>query len=195
MESTVTARSRDHARLGPAFPAYGPVDAALGYWLFYVVVDRATPTVVDLFAGRVLELSPSLVRLGLAALLWFVLAVTVLDQLRTQFDALTGRSAAGRGWVIHPLIPAQYWLLVYGLGAGLAGATALVTFEVGVSGAVTLIEGIATFDLAAILLLDVVAVVVFFVSFAVASFSLDRLTIRTIRELLADDRDHGAPKR
>ena len=195
MESTVTARSRDRARSGPGFPAYGPVDAALGYWLFYVVVDRATPTVVELTAGRVFELSPSLVRLGLAALLWFVLAVTVIDQLRSQFEALTGRASAGRGWVMLPVIPAQYWLLVYGVGAGLAGATALVTFEAGVNGAVTLIESAVTFDLAAILLLDVVAVVVFLVSFAVASFSLDRLTIRTIRELLADDRDHGASKR
>ncbi|WP_256300673.1 hypothetical protein [Haloarchaeobius salinus] len=196
METTVTTRTKKRPRREGGFPAYGPVDAALGYWLFYVVVDRATPTVVDLFAGRVLELSPSLVRLGLAALLWFVLAVTLLDQLRTQFDALTRRSVPERDWwSVSRLVPDQYWMLAYGLGTVLAGATALVTFEVGTAAAVTLIESVATVDVAAISLLDVVAVVVFFVSFAVASFSLDRLAIRAIRVLLAGERVSTAPKR
>ncbi|MFD1647539.1 hypothetical protein [Haloarchaeobius litoreus] len=195
MDTHVTTSTGTRPRREGGFPAYGPVDAALGYWLFYVVVDRATPTVVELFAERVLEVSPTLVRLGLAAVLWFVLAVTVLDQLRTQFDALTGRSGRRRGFVAGHLLPAQYWLLVFGLGVALGGATALVTFEVGLDGAVTLIESVATLDVAAILLLDVVAVVVFFGSFAVASFSLDRLTVRVIRELLTEGRESAAPKR
>lgn len=196
METRVTTSTMGRTGGGNGFPAYGPVDAALGYWLFYVIVDRATPTVVDLFGGGVLDLSPSLLRLGLATLLWFVLAVTVVDQLRTQFDALNGGEADDRGWLsVSRLVPDQYWLLAYGLAAALAGATALVTFEVGVAAAVTLIESIATFDVAAILMLDVVTVVVFFVSFAVASFSIDRLTIRTVRALLAVEDAPTAPKR
>lgn len=51
------------------FPAYGPIEASLGYLLFYVLVNRVTPAVVTVFSDTVLDLSPSFVRFGLATAL------------------------------------------------------------------------------------------------------------------------------
>lgn len=48
------------------FPAYGPIEAGLGYLLFYVLVGRTTPAVVTVFSETVLDLSPSFVQFGLA---------------------------------------------------------------------------------------------------------------------------------
>lgn len=185
MEATLEGRYRDRARRGPAFPAYGPVDAALGYWLFSVVVDRATPTVVAVFSERVLDLSPATVTFGLAAVLWVVLAVKVIDQFASQVRALTGDGDETRLWV-PALVPRPYWVLAYGLVTALAGSVAVVTFQPGVDATVTLFESVATLDVAAILLLDVGAVVVFYLAFAVASYCLDRLVIRTVRVALGN---------
>ena len=64
------------------FPAHGPVEACLGYLLFYILVDRVTPPVVEAFGNTALCLPSSFVRFGLAAALWFVLVVTAVDQAR-----------------------------------------------------------------------------------------------------------------
>ncbi|MDB2237201.1 hypothetical protein [Halorubrum ezzemoulense] len=64
------------------FPAHGPVEACLGYLLFYILVDRVTPPVVEAFGNTALSLPSSFVRFGLAAALWFVLVVTAVDQAR-----------------------------------------------------------------------------------------------------------------
>lgn len=185
MDTTVTTRMGSGPTRSAPFPAYGFVDAALGYWLFYIVVDRATPTVVDVFSERVPDVSPSLVGLGLAGLLWLVLALTVLDHAKRQFAALRGRTDTSRPWMPTKLVPATYWVLVYGLLAALAGSTAVVTFGAGVDATVTLIESVMTLDVANVLLLDVVTLVVFYLAFAVATYCLDRLTIRTLREILS----------
>ena len=64
------------------FPAHGPVEACLGYLLFYILVDRVTPPVVEAFGNTALRLPSSFVRFGLAAALWFVLVVTAVDKAR-----------------------------------------------------------------------------------------------------------------
>ncbi|MDB2262763.1 hypothetical protein PM025_01200 [Halorubrum ezzemoulense] len=64
------------------FPAHGPVEACLGYLLFYILVDRVTPPVVEAFGSTALSLPSSFVRFGLVAALWFVLVVTAVDQAR-----------------------------------------------------------------------------------------------------------------
>ena len=64
------------------FPAHGPVEACLGYLLFYILVDRVTPPVFEAFGNTALCLPSSFVRFGLAAALWFVLVVTAVDQAR-----------------------------------------------------------------------------------------------------------------
>lgn len=64
------------------FPAHGPVEACLGYLLFYILVIRVTPAVVATSGDAALSLPSSFVRFGLAAALWFVLVVTAVDQAR-----------------------------------------------------------------------------------------------------------------
>ncbi|MFB6164584.1 MAG: hypothetical protein ABEJ31_05445 [Haloarculaceae archaeon] len=177
--SRSSAGSRGRRR---RFPANGPLDALLGYALFYLLVDRATPTVVDVFATAVPDLEPALLRFGLAALLWFVLAVTVIDQARRQYAALTGTD--DDGWSVVEFIPVETrWLGSLGL-AVVGGAIAAATFDRAVETAVSLIPVVATLDVGAFDPVAVAVLVVFFVAFDVASTALDRLVLGGIRALL-----------
>ena len=170
------------ARTGPSFPADGPIDSALGYLLFYVLVDRATPTIVDV-ATDILPVSPSLVGTALAALLWFVLATTLLDQGRRQLAALgvvgsdarrRSRRLSGRAALTH--------LVVVLVG----GAVAWLTVDRALATAVALIPIVTRLDASAFPVADIVVLVVFFVAFGVATHSLDRLVFGSIRNLLGD---------
>ena len=69
-------------------PAYGPVEGVLGVALFYVLVDRASPMVVSVTAELLPGVPASAIRTSLAASIWVVGAVTVVDQLRRQLAAL-----------------------------------------------------------------------------------------------------------
>lgn len=178
METRFVTTLGTGSRSGRRFPAYGPVDAALGYWLFYVVVDRLTPTVVELFTAQVVDFDPAPVRHSLALLLWLVLVVTVLGQLREQVDALVGRDEGSRRW-----IPESYWLVGHGVSLLVAGAVAALTFDVGIEATRSLLVHVATLDLRLGLLVDVLTVVVFFGSFGVATRSLDRLVVGGLRGL------------
>lgn len=173
------------SREAPRFPEYGPVDASLGFALFYVLVVRATPTVVEVLTD-VLSVSPSFVGTGLAALLWFVLAVTVLDQARRQLAALGVGSYEG-GWPNRPKsgVPSRELALAYLGGLVVGGLLAWWTFAPAVETAVALIRVVAARDVGAFDLLAFLVMVVFFVSYAVATRSLDRLVVGGIRAALA----------
>lgn len=178
MSTTVHARPVG-ARRTPVLPAYGPVDACLGYLVFYVFVDRATPTVVEVVTGALSGVPGSAVRVGLGFALWFVLAVTVIDQLRRQYEAYVAAQrdeAAG-----HP----EPWLLAHLLLVLGPGAIAVLTFDGAVETGIRLIELVATLDVAAFPPVDVALMVVFFVAFGLSSWALDRLLIGGLRELLA----------
>ena len=179
------AESAPVSREAPRFPAYGPVDAALGFALFYVIVDRATPTVVDVLTD-VLSVPPTLVGTGLAALLWFVLAVTVLDQARRQLAAL-GVGGYEGGWPNRPKpgVPSRELALAYFGGLVVGGLLAWWTFAPAVETAVSLIRVVAALDVGAFDLLAFLVMVVFFVSYAVATRSLDRLVVGGVRAALA----------
>lgn len=166
-------------------PAYGPIDAVLGFVAFYVFVDRATPTVVDVLAVAVPAASPSLVRLGLAATLWFVLAVTLLDRARRQLAALgvgsrddVGRAERSRA------APTRLQFAGYLVVLLLGGVVAAWTFEPAVRTGIALIRTVATLDVAAFDPLGFVTMVVFFVAFAGATRALDRLVVGGIRRRL-----------
>src|SRR6056297_2245399 len=105
MEYTSSSRSTATARDRPQFPAYGPIDAVLGLVLFYVVVDRATPTVVDVFGEVLPDVSSSTVELGLAIFLWFVVAVTLIEQLRRQLIALAVLESDQRESIVADILP------------------------------------------------------------------------------------------
>jgi len=160
--------------------AYGPIDAALGYVVFYVFVDRATSTVVEVVSTAIPSMSPSVVRLGLAVLLWFILVVTFLDQLRRQLAALGfgSRGEQSRG------APTDLRLVGYLVALLLGGTIAAWTFEPAVQAGISLIWIVGTLDPTRFALLEFVLMIVFFVSFASATRALDRLIIGSIRKLL-----------
>lgn len=182
MNAADTGRAGDPG--GHRFPAYGPLEAAIGYVLFYVIVDRATPTLVAV-VGDVVPGVASLVGLGLALLLWFVLAVTTIDQLRRQLAAL--------GLVTADPRSASLWSLAVPTGASFvwhaallvaAGAVAAWTYERALVTAVEAIRWVAALDAGAFVSVEFAVLVVFFVSFSLASHAVDRLVVGGVRAAL-----------
>jgi hypothetical protein len=181
----------DAPRSDPAihreFPAYGPIEAILGYVLFYVLVGRATPVVVETFSETVLDLPPSFLRFGLAIALWFVLAVTAIDQVRRQLAAL--------GLVSYDEYQLRVWSRVtpsslrttgYLVAVVVGGGIAVLTFQPAVETLLSLIPVFATVDPARIDIVGLLAMVTFFVAYGIATHSLDRLVIGAIHALSAN---------
>ncbi|MEF8914662.1 hypothetical protein [Natronomonas sp.] len=178
-------RASRHVEEDRQFPAYGPIEAVLGYLLFYVIVGRVTPAVVTV-SETVLDLSPSVIRLGLAAALWFVLAVTVIDQARRQLAAL--------GFLTYEDLQLRVWSRVSPWSLRTAGyllafvagtAVAAATFEAAVEALLSLIPVVATIDAGAFDVLAFSLMVVFFLAYSIAAHALDRLVIDGIRVLTA----------
>jgi hypothetical protein len=168
------------------FPAYGPIEAGLGYVLFYVLVDRATPAIVTVFSETVLDLSPSFVRFGIAALLWFILVVTAIDQIRRQLAALgivTYDEYQLRVWsrVTPPSLRTAGYLMALVAGS----AVAVITFDRAVEALLSLILAVATVNVVAFNLPEIFVMIVFFLSYSVAAHSLDRLVVGGIRVLMS----------
>jgi hypothetical protein len=165
------------------FPAYGPVEAMLGYLLFYVLVSRATPAAVAAFDGAGVGLSPAFLRFGLAAALWFVLALTAVDQSRRQLAALgVGTYDDGRLRVWSRVAPSSLRATGYLLALTVGAAVAAATFDRAVETLLSLIP-VAVVDGTAVDLVDVLSLVAFFIAYSVAARSLDRLAIGAIRAL------------
>lgn len=169
------------------FPAYGPIEAGLGYLLFYVLVNRVTPAVVTVFSDTVLNLSPSFVRFGLATALWFIVVVTAIDQTRRQLAALgvgTYDDYRLRVWsrVTPPSLRTAGYLLAVIVGT----VVAVITFDRAVEALLSLIPVVATVDVVAFDFIGVFVMVVFFLSYSVAAHSLDRLVIGGVRTLTSD---------
>lgn len=165
-------------------PAYGPVDAVLGYALFYVVLDRVTPTVVDVGTTVVPGVAPSAIGFALAALLWFVLAVTVVDQLRRQLAAagLSSHREVGPDPSTRPP-PSEPLSLGYLLAGVFGGGVAWLAFEPAMRALRSLLPVVATLDFGGFVVSQFVVLLVFFLSFAVATRSLDRLLVGGVRWL------------
>ncbi|MFC6942880.1 hypothetical protein ACFQE8_23470 [Salinirubellus sp. GCM10025818] len=179
--------ARTEAAIHREFPAYGPIEAILGYVLFYVLVDRATPVVVETFSETVLDLSSSFLEFGLAMALWFVLAVTAVDQVRRQLAAL--------GLVSYDEYQLRVWSRVtpsslrttgYLVAVVVGGGVAVLTFQRAIETLVSLIPLFATVDPARFDIIGLLAMVAFFVAYGIATHSLDRLVIGAIHALSAD---------
>lgn len=182
--STATDSS---ARSGSAlrFPAYGPVDAALGYGLFYAVVDRATPAIVDVLAEALPDASPSLIGRGLAIALWVVLTITVLDQLRRQLAALGfGTHVAVRPRYPSRSRPSLTGLLVRLVVTVVGGFVAAVTFDSALDTAVSLVRAVGSFEVDALVPAELAVLLVFFVAFGIAARAADRLIIGALRAVV-----------
>jgi hypothetical protein len=184
METATSSPSRRTGGPADEFPAYGPIDAVLGYTLFYVVVDRVTPAVVEVFSETVLDLSPSFVGFGLAAALWFILAVTGIDQTRRQLAALgVGSYEEYQLRVWSRVTPASVRTVGYLAALAVGGTLAALTFERAIEALLGFIPVVATADVAGFDVVGVVALILFFVSYGVATHALDRLVIGAIRSV------------
>lgn len=186
MSTSLDTKSSTDSKGGGGFPAYGPIDAILGYILFYVLVDRATPTVVVVLTDVLSDVSPSLIRLGLAMVLWFILVVTVLDQVRRQLGALgiDAQENGNRG-VLADIASTELQPLTYLVLVLVGGVVAAITFERAVETAVSMIRIVPALDAASFVPTDIVVMVVFFVSFGVATHALDRVAIGGLRRMLS----------
>lgn len=167
------------------FPAYGLIEAVLGYVLFYLIIDHVTPAIVTVFSDTVLDLSPSFVRFGLATALWFILAMVVIDQTRRQLAAL--------GVVTYDDFQLSMWSRVtpgpvrtagYILTLVTGAAVTVMTFDRALEALLSLIPIVATVDVAVFDLVELFVMVVFFIAYSVAAHSLDRLVIGGIRVLV-----------
>lgn len=162
------------------------------YVLFYVVVDRATPTVVDVLSG-ILGVPSSLVGPGLAAFLWFVLVTTVPDRARRQLTALGVLSGDTRESVWSPAIPSETQALAYVALLVIGGLVAAWTFEPAIGTAVSLVRVVATLDVGAVDLAEFPVMAVFFVAIETAAYAFDRLLVGGARMTLVDEpRTDGA---
>jgi len=165
-------------------PAYGPIDAALGFALFYVIVDRATPAVVAVFTD-LLDVAPSAVGVALAEILWFVGTLTLVDQLRRQLAALgvgthdeVAREARSRA------VPSETRTLAYLTVLLVCGLLAAWTFQSALDTAVSLVYLVRALDVGAFVTGEILELVVFVVSYGLASHALDRLVIGGVRAAL-----------
>ena len=163
-------------------PAFGPVEAVLGYALFFVLFERATPAVREVLSD-VLPVSPSAVGFALAAFMWFVLAVMSVDQLVRQLGALglleyNGNRRAER-WS-ERIGTAGYVAL-----ALVGGVVAVLTVDAGLETAVELVRIVGRLDFAAIDLGALVVMATFFVAYSLATRAVDRLVVRALRRLLS----------
>ncbi|WP_332898126.1 hypothetical protein [Haladaptatus sp. CMSO5] len=186
MNSYAESRSRAARRKGVSAPAYGPIDAALGFALFYYLVARGGPTIEAVVTELFATVSPATVGFGLAGFLWFVFVVTTIDQVRRQLAALgvgserdVSRQARSRGPPSSARLAAYLGLILVG------GGLALATFASAIDTAIALLPALAALDVGAFVSVEFVVMVVFFVSYSVATHSLDRLLIGGLRALLS----------
>lgn len=171
---------------GQHVPAYGPIEAVFGYALFYVLVERATPTITATFTD-VLSISPSLVGFGLAAALWFIFLVTAVDQGRRQLAAMgLGTHEAVRRDESRPRTLSETRALGYLTLVLVGSLVALWTADAAISSLVGMIAIVSAADVGAFVFPDLITVVLFFVAYGSATHALDRLVIGGIRELLVE---------
>ncbi|OSP00139.1 hypothetical protein B9H04_10225 [Halorubrum ezzemoulense DSM 17463] len=111
------------------FPPHGPVEACLGYLLFYILVIRVTPAVVATSGDAALSLPSSFVRFGLAAALWFVLVVTAVDQARRLAALGVGTNDDPGLRVRSRVVPSSPRTTGYLLALIADTAVAMVTFD------------------------------------------------------------------
>jgi len=186
MSISIARESHRMSETDCQFPAYGPIEAALGYVLFYILIDSVTPAVITVFSDTVLDLSPSFVRFGLATALWFMLVVIVIDQTRRQLAALgivTYDDFQLRLW--SRVTPSSLRTVGYLVALVAGTAIAVITFDRAVDALLTLIPVVAAVDVVAFDLVELFVMVVFFVAYSVAAHSLDRLVIGGIRVLVS----------
>ncbi|UVE52331.1 hypothetical protein KU306_18565 (plasmid) [Haloferax larsenii] len=173
-----------NARAERTFPAYGPIDAILGFVVFYIFLTRATPTIVDVLTTVLPDVSASVVQFGLAAFLWFVFLMTTFDQVRRQLAALgVGSKADIRESRRSRGVPSTERVVLYLVALLVGGLVSMWTFDSAIDAGISMIRVVATLDIAAVPVVDFAVMIVFFVSFGVVTHVLDRMVIGALRAI------------
>jgi hypothetical protein len=146
-----------------------------------------TPDIVTVFSETVLDLSPSFIRFGLVAALWFVLLVTAVDQARRQLAALdicTYDNFQLRVW--SRVSPSSLRTVgdLFALVSGTMVAT--ITFPYAVEALKSLIPLISPPNPVEFEVMELFVMLVFFIAYSFAAHSLDRLVIGGVRTLTSD---------
>jgi hypothetical protein len=163
-------------------PAYGFVDAALTYGMVYVIVDRLSPTVTTTFVRAVPDVSPEVVGLGLAAFLWLVLIVTVVDQARRQLAAVgIGSHRAVDRERARPAAPGKAAAVGYLVAGVMAGVVAFGTVETAIDTLRSTVVIVGQPASASVDLIGILSVILFFVAYGLLTWSVDRLVVGAIR--------------
>jgi hypothetical protein len=170
-------------------PVPGPVEGLLGVGLFYLLLDRLTPSILTALEDPLPDLVPEPVTTGLAGLIWLVFATTVLgstlDFLRE--NPRTFPSERRRTEWLERVRPSRReyrnWVALLVVG----GVTAVLTWSMAIDVLADLL--VVVVDLPGtvppgITLWSTVGMVLFFVSFAATAWALDRLIVGGLRDLL-----------
>lgn len=170
--------------------AYGSVEVIVVYVLFYLIVDLATPVIVEELAGPFPDQVPEPVTTYAAVALWLFLGLVLFAAVRTQvaenprvFDDADEREA-----FLDEHRPTRETYLLSGALVVVGGVAAILTWDVFVA----VLE-----DVLSVLVVELdgdrpalpdAANVAFFVSFVIAvaaiARGLDRLVVGGVRELL-----------
>lgn len=177
---------------GPSvfLPSYGPVEAAVGYVLFYLIVERATPVLVDELAAPFPDLVPEPFTTYAAILLWLFLVVILLATVRGQLadNPRTFADAGEREAFLEERRRAHWRYRVDGALVVAGGAATVLTWDVFVGVLVDLLSVVVVeLDGATPALpggQEIAIFVVFFVGVAALARGLDRLLVGGVRELL-----------
>ncbi|WP_225317776.1 MULTISPECIES: hypothetical protein [Haloferax] len=168
------------------FPAYGPVDSLLSFAMFYVFVGRATPTIVDVITDAIPAVSPSGVGFAIAAMLWFIFVVTLVDMARRQYEALASRPTGESEQNFHRRsVPDTPLFVVYAAVVVVGGVVAAWTFERAVDAGITMIRIAGTLDGTLFDPVEFVVMVIFFITFGGAVRALDRIVVGGFRAMLS----------
>lgn len=189
-QTTTAGSTASGTRPGPHrlyYPAYGPVQAALGFGLFYVLVDLVTSPLATALAPVVPDLVPAPFTTATALLLWAVLGLSVAAEVRRQL-APNPRTFEDRSSLEAFLArerPEPQLLLGYLALLAVGGVLAAVSWPAFPAAFRDLVVTMAS--LPAFRPADAgaaVAVVAFLVAFGLAAYCLDRLAIGLVREAL-----------
>ncbi|ACV10311.1 hypothetical protein Huta_0122 [Halorhabdus utahensis DSM 12940] len=171
------------------YPQYGPVEALVGVGVFYVIVDRMTPVLVEALEGAVPTLVPDPFTTLVAMFLWAIALLTLGSQVYAQLrpNPLTFESRADREAYLDRKRPtdSEYTinlvLLILGATIALLAWNGAIGFLEDVIPVVVELDGEMP---AAMTIENALVFAAFFVGLAAYTRGLDRLVIGGMRESL-----------
>jgi hypothetical protein len=181
------ARGRTRGTFRVFYPEYGPVEAALGLVVLYLVVDVATPVLVESLAEPLPDLVPEPLTTLTAASLWVLSALVVfaaaLDQWRVNPREFGSREDRDRFLDANRL---EEWRYYANAGLVLAGAAVAVvswdTFRAVLEPVLVTVVEVDAASLSGTPIADVVVFVAFFVGVSAVTRGIDRVVVGSLRE-------------